>query len=81
MSVPIDQPGVPTVKDDPAKPWKALLGAFAAGLLVVIRQYFLGSNDIGWPGLLTAILTFAVTFGVTYMTKNPKVVATNRNGL
>ncbi|HEX8489296.1 MAG TPA: hypothetical protein VF642_12180 [Propionibacteriaceae bacterium] len=69
-------PGTPVVKDDPAKPYKAFAAALLAFLLVAVRDYFAGADEIAWEGLLASVLSGLVTFLVTYFTKNPKVTTT-----
>lgn len=71
----VPAPAPTNVVDAPGKPWKAIAAALATAILVALRDYFAGSNETSWAGLLSALVSALVTFGVTYLTRNPKVIA------
>lgn len=57
-------------KDDPARPWKAIAGALAAGCAAIIT-----ANIDSLPAWVTVLCVFGAAAGGTYAVKNPKVPA------
>jgi hypothetical protein len=70
---------IPTVDvvDDKTKPYKAVAAALVAALIVALQGYFNGTDEVTGSGVLSTLITAVVTFGLTYLVKNPKVVKTS----
>ena len=66
------------VKDDPAKPWKALVPAVIAGILAAIGFAVADVDPFTWKDGLQTFgvgLSAGAAIGIpTYFTPNPKVV-------
>jgi hypothetical protein len=65
---------VDNVEADPKKPWKAIVAALVTALAAALGTYFTGRNEWDLNGVLYTLGSALLSFALTYLVKNPKVI-------